>query len=141
MIADHQKFKKRFRQALKIGNREAQIAATKEELKKQIEDVQSGDFLQILALENLGSASKSHDIYRLGRKHGSKRVGRWAQEFANGFADFIGAYSGIVDIIKGAGGPYGEVAYQTLSILLIVSLSRDAEGARSEIAAGGGQQE
>ena len=36
------------------------------------------------------------------------------------FADFVKAYSGIVELLKGAGGVYGSVAYEILSILLIV---------------------
>lgn len=96
-----------------------QVASTKEELNKQIEDVQDG-ISPLVALQSLNDASKSHHVYTEDRKHGTKRVGRCAQEFANGFSQFVAAYSGIVDIVKSAGGPYGEVAYQTLSILLIV---------------------
>jgi hypothetical protein len=117
----HQQFKKRIRHALRIGKKEVQVATTKDELKKQIEEIQIGESLHAVALENLDSASKSRDAYQLEREHGSKRISRWAQEFANGFAEFVSAYSGILDIVKGAGGPYGEVGYQTLSILLIVS--------------------
>lgn len=124
MLKAHQQFRKGIRQALRVGNKEVQVAATKDELKKQIEEIQSGESLRTIALENLDNASKSRDEYQFQREHGSKRVGRWAQEFANGFAEFVGAYSGIIDIIKGAGGPYGEVGYQTLSILLIVVVNK-----------------
>lgn len=111
------------RKALRIGKQEVKIASTKDELNKQIEDVQNGQSHHAIALATLDDASKSHEIYVQGRKQGLKRVGRWAQEFANGFSEFVSAYSGIVDIVQGAGGPYGEVAYQTLSILLIACLS------------------
>jgi hypothetical protein len=111
------------RKALRIGKQEVKIASTKDELNKQIEDVQNGQSPHAIALATLDDASKSHEIYVQDRKQGSKRVGRWAQEFANGFSEFVSAYSGIVDIVQGAGGPYGEVAYQTLSILLIACLS------------------
>ena len=108
------------RKALKIGSGEVQIASTKEELETQIEAVRNRTF-PILALQNLNDAYKAHDVYTEDRKKGPKKVGQWAQDFANGFSEFVGAYSGIVDIVRGAGGPYGEVAYQSLSILLIVS--------------------
>jgi hypothetical protein len=100
------------RKALGIDNSNVHLASTKEELNKQI-----------VAQQNLDQASNSHSVYTENRKHGAKRVGRWAQEFAFGFSAFVSAYSGIVDAVKTAGGPYGEVAYQTLSILLIVSHS------------------
>lgn len=122
VLEAHQKFKKQLRHALRISNKEVQIATTNDELKKQIEEIQNGESIHAVALENLDNASKSRDAYKLEREHGSKRVGRWAQEFANGFAEFFSAYSGILDIMRGAGGPYGEVGYQTLSILLIVGL-------------------
>jgi hypothetical protein len=99
-----------------------QIASTKEQLDKQIEDAKNGLSAPLVALQNLDDASKSRDAYKEDRMHGRKRVGRWVQEFANVFSQFVSVYSGIVDIVKSAGGPYGEVAYQTLSILLIVSL-------------------
>jgi hypothetical protein len=109
--------------ALGIDNNNLHLASTKEELNRQIEEVQDGLSPRLVAQENLDEASKSHDVYTENRKHGAKKVGRWAQEFAIGFSAFVSAYSGIVDAVKTAGGPYGEVAYQTLSILLIVSHS------------------
>ena len=44
-----------------------------------------------------------------------------AQEQANSFAEFVSAYSGLVDVVNTAGEPYSRVAFQTLSVLLIVS--------------------
>lgn len=49
------------------------------------------------------------------RKAGTKTV-----VFANNFANFLQAYSGVVEIMKGADQQYGGIAYGTLSILLIV---------------------
>lgn len=120
MLRTHQKFKRQFRRALKTGNEEVKIAKTEYELKKQIEEIQNGDSLRGGALESLDEASKARKGHQDGRKSGGKRVGRGAQEFVTGFAKFLGAYSSILDIVRGAGGPYGEVGYQTLSILLIV---------------------
>jgi hypothetical protein len=125
VIKAHHQFKKRIQHALRISNKEFQVATTKDELNKQIEEIQNGESLHAVALENLDEASKSRDAYQLDRKHGAKRVGRWGQEFANAFAEFVSAYSGILDIVKGAGGPYGEIGYQTLSILLIVVVNKN----------------
>jgi hypothetical protein len=43
-----------------------------------------------------------------------------AQNFVRAFADFLGAYSGIVELVKGAGQQYGQLAYETLSLFLTV---------------------
>ncbi|TVY38285.1 hypothetical protein LOCC1_G007041, partial [Lachnellula occidentalis] len=114
------------RKALKIGSREQQIASTKEELETQTEAVRDRLCPPLLALQELNDADKAHDVYTEYRKKGPKRVGRWVQDFTSGFSRFVGAYSGMVDIVRGAGGPYGEVAYQTLSILLIVVVNKSA---------------
>lgn len=37
------------------------------------------------------------------------------------FADFLEAYSGIVEIVKQADSQYGGLAYSTVSLLLLVS--------------------
>ncbi|TVY32027.1 hypothetical protein LSUB1_G008432 [Lachnellula subtilissima] len=126
ILKTHQEFKRKLRKALKIGSKEVQIASTKEELETQIEAVRNRLSPPLLALQNLDDADKAHDVYTEYRKKGPKRVGRWAQDFANGFSQFVGAYSGIVDIVRSAGGPYGEVAYQSLSILLIVVVNKSA---------------
>lgn len=88
---------------------------------KQVETARSGTPPGLVALQSLNDASKSRDVYTADRQQGSKRVGKLAQEFTNAFSDFVSAYSGIVDIVKGAGGIYATAAYQTLSIFLIVS--------------------
>ena len=50
-------------------------------------------------------------------------------------------YSGIVDIVKGAGQIYGELAYETLSILFIVCLPRRSHEVEVLRLLGYGQQE
>jgi hypothetical protein len=50
-----------------------------------------------------------------------KKFGRKAQGFVKSFTDFLHAYSGIVELLRGAGQVYSEVAYETLSIFFIVS--------------------
>ena len=49
------------------------------------------------------------------------KVGKATQTFANNFSSFLQAYSGIIEIMKGADQQYGGVAYSALSLLLIVS--------------------
>ena len=49
------------------------------------------------------------------RKAGNKTV-----VFANNFSSFLQAYSGIIEIMKGADQQYGGAAYATLSLFLIV---------------------
>lgn len=104
------------RDDLRINRRDPYIASTKEDLAKQIEATQKGIAPGLVAQQLLDHALKSQDIYTADRQHGSKRVGRWAQEFANSFSEFVSAYSGIVDVVQGAGGIYATAAYQTLSI-------------------------
>ena len=122
VLEAHRQFKKRLRNALRIGNKEVQIASTKDELEKQIEEIQNPESIHTVARKNFDKAVRSRNEYQLEREHGPKKVGRWAQEFASGFARFVATYSGILEIVRRAGGPYGEVGYQTLSILLIVGV-------------------
>ncbi|PQE06025.1 hypothetical protein CJF30_00004962 [Rutstroemia sp. NJR-2017a BBW] len=105
----------------KQAKEEYHIATTKEELNTQVEEIRGGHNARGVALEGLDNAEKTHEAYLHNRQHGPKRVGRWGQEFASTFADFLSAYSGIIDIVKSAGAPYGEIAYQSLSILLVAT--------------------
>ena len=50
-----------------------------------------------------------------------RKVGKKTVVFANNFANFLQAYSGVVEIMKGADQQYGGLAYGTLSLLLVVS--------------------
>ncbi|TVY81584.1 hypothetical protein LSUE1_G003620 [Lachnellula suecica] len=132
VLEAHRHFKAKLRKYLNISGTEIPIASTKEELGIQLEGVQKGIPPASVSLQALENATKSHDLYSQDRRKGMKQAGRRAQEFANGFSQFVSAYSGIVDIVKGAGGPYGEVAYQTLSILLIVVVNKTANDAKIE---------
>lgn len=66
----------------------------------------------------LTHAIEAHHHWRAG---GSGKPGRSLQLFATNLARFLGAYSGIVDVVRHAGGHYAEVAYGTLSLLFFVS--------------------
>lgn len=52
------------------------------------------------------------------------RAGNKAVRFATNFSSFLQAYSGIVEIMKGADQQYGGLAYGTLSLTLIVRAPR-----------------
>ena len=54
------------------------------------------------------------------RKKGLRMFPRLLQSFMTRFADFLEAYSGIVEIVKQADSQYGGLAYSTLSLLLLV---------------------
>ena len=56
------------------------------------------------------------------RGKGAKQISSEIQQFAKTFADFLGCYSQIVDIVKEADTQFGGVAIQTLSLLLVVGL-------------------
>lgn len=115
LLRSHQQFKKKLRTTLRIGKNDVRVASTKEELKQQIEVDP-----RLIAQHILDDTSKAQDNYTVVRKHGRKKSGQRAQKFTKGFSQFVGAYSGIIYFIKTASGPYGEIAYQTLAIFLIV---------------------
>jgi len=56
-----------------------------------------------------------------------KGPGRFVQSFLTSFSSYLEAYSGIVEVVKNGGQPYGQVAYSTLSIFLIVCNSLDLD--------------
>jgi len=96
------------------------VRTTEEGLRKQIEgfDLQA---LKDLATGRIAEAHQGHAKYKNDRKGGARKVGSQVQNFVKVFSDFLGVYSGIVSLVKAAGGPYGELAYESLSILFIVS--------------------
>jgi hypothetical protein len=94
---------------------------TKEDLEKEIAKYDYSN-LKNEAGNILNAAVRVNSTYNRERQEGRKKVGRIAQEFIKSFSEFLGVYSGIVNIMKGAGQIYGEVAYETLSVLFIVCL-------------------
>ncbi|OAP62731.1 hypothetical protein AYL99_01958 [Fonsecaea erecta] len=86
----------------------AQAKGTKEEVERQIED-----------------ARAAHMNWVEGRQTGSRRYGAAFQVFITRFSNFLTAYSGIVEVVKNASAPYGNLAYGTLSLLLIVVVNKN----------------
>ena len=122
---DHQQFKKRLGRFLRRGNRDVPIASTKEELVKLIRYTGAEHSLKLgdLAAEQFEAASKSQDVYKQQRESGIREAGAMFQKGLYAFAQFAASCSSIVEAVSSAAGPYGQVGYQTLSILLIVSSS------------------
>ena len=96
-------------------------AKTKEELEQQITKYQQDDdSLEERAVAAMNGATQSRNKYETNRKSGRKKFGRKAQLFVRHFAEFMQCYSGVIEVLKGAGQMYGIVAYETLSIFLVV---------------------
>ncbi|KIW91001.1 uncharacterized protein Z519_08784 [Cladophialophora bantiana CBS 173.52] len=85
----------------------AQMKFTREDVERQIED-----------------ANTAYINWLQGRRNGSRRFGTAFQAFVTRFSNFLTAYSGIVDVVKNASSPYGNLAYGTLSLLLIVVVNK-----------------
>ncbi|KIY04113.1 uncharacterized protein Z520_00805 [Fonsecaea multimorphosa CBS 102226] len=85
----------------------AQVKDTKEEVERQIDD-----------------ARTAYMSWLEGRQTGSRRYGTAFQVFITRFSNFLTAYSGIVEVVKNASAPYGNLAYGTLSLLLIVVVNK-----------------
>ena len=102
--------------------RGARIPLTKTELEAQINSCDDNySSFRENAISSLSMATKSRAIYKQERQTGVKKFGRKAQGFVKSFTEFLHAYSGIVELLRGAGQVYSEVAYETLSIFFIVS--------------------
>lgn len=98
-----------------------QSTTTKEELEQQILSCEQ-DFntQRNLAFDAINNAADDHNKYQEDRATGVRKIARITQNFFTTFSEFLRAYSGIVELLERAGQGYGEVAYATLSIFLIV---------------------
>jgi len=116
---EHESFKKQVVRALKIGkNPDANLANSKDAIERQISEIQGES---LLVGQEVEGATKALESYQQGRLAGGKKAASSLQRRLNGFAHFVSAFDGLMEKIASAGSPYGEVGYQTLSILLIVS--------------------
>lgn len=125
VIRGRHDFKQKLRGFLRKNHLGDHLPTTKEMLDDELAlyDTDS-DATRGQAIRALSNATKARKNYQLERKTGWKKVGHQAQAFVKTFADFMGVYSGIISLMKGAGQVYGEVAYETLSILFIVRPSQ-----------------
>ncbi|KJX99082.1 hypothetical protein TI39_contig374g00028 [Zymoseptoria brevis] len=114
----HRSFRNQVKQILG-GNLPKHRVTNKDELVDQLR-LMSPEELGDIAHGGMRSAEQQKQSYTDDRKHGPKKVGAAAQRFFKSFADFIEAYSGVAHLVRSAGAPYGEAAFETLSLLLIV---------------------
>jgi hypothetical protein len=101
-----------------------------ERMKIQICDTRQGLDLQLASTSKewseaaytaLDAGLISEEAWKQRRNHGVYKFGANVQKFANNLAKVVDAYSGIVDVVVKAGGPYGSAGYTALSCLLAVS--------------------
>ena len=122
VVRGRDQFKQRLQNVLKKNRGNAEPSKTKEDLEKEIAKYMDYSTLKDEVGTALNAAARVNSTYNRERKEGGKRIGHVAQAFVNSFSEFLGVYSGIVNIMKGAGQIYGEVAYETLSVLFIVRI-------------------
>jgi hypothetical protein len=89
------------------------------DVNQHVQVTKDGLLKQLAGVELHGALSAKSD-WSDDRKHGVGKFGATVQRFANGLSKFMSAYSGIVEAVKNAGGPYGAAGYQAISVLLIV---------------------
>jgi hypothetical protein len=127
IVSGQHEFKQKLRGFLKkhVGGK---LPTTKEMLDEQITNY-GLDYhsTRNAAMDALSDANGAQQSYQRERQTGVKKAGKLTQDFVKTFADFLGVYSGIISLMKGAGSMYGEVAYETLSILFIVGLPTSLE--------------
>ncbi|KAI9858315.1 MAG: hypothetical protein M1813_007590 [Trichoglossum hirsutum] len=116
-------FKQRVRRILGGKRGSHQVPTTREGLQQQIKELDPRQ-LGELADSALRVAGRAHSTYIKERATGAKKMGQRTQNFVRVFADFLGAYSGIVELVRGAGQQYGQLAYETLSLFLSVVVNK-----------------
>lgn len=97
----------------------ADVRITEEGLREQLDSLDRRE-LKAQADVALQNANIVNEKFNEDRQTGSKKVGAQAQSFIESFSGFLNAYSGIISVVRGGGQQYGELAYETLSLLLIV---------------------
>ena len=86
---------------------------------QQFVETANAESLEALLLHSLNEATGQRDKHTSNQRR-IVRIGKATQTFANNFSSFLQAYSGIIEIMKGADEQYGGAAYSALSLLLIV---------------------
>lgn len=89
------------------------------DVNQHVQVTKDGLLKQLAGVKLHGALSAKLD-WTDARQHGVGKFGATVQHFATGLANFMGAYSGVVEAVKNAGGPYGTAGYQAISVLLIV---------------------
>ncbi|KAH8885986.1 hypothetical protein GQ53DRAFT_845121 [Thozetella sp. PMI_491] len=115
---EHESFKRRLKRYLPKDQNGVRIASSNGELREQINYIKRSP--QDQASSELMNAQASHELYTKKRLKGPKRFGRQAQEWITILAEFTEMFSEILEGIAQMGGIYGQIGYQTLSILFWV---------------------
>jgi hypothetical protein len=93
----------------------SQALVTKEDIEKEIERTKEA------IAEEIERAKAANAGWSDARQNGPRKLGSTIQRSITRFANFLTAYSDIVELMKNASSPYGNVAYGTLSLLFIVN--------------------
>ena len=126
VVHEHGDFRRKLRRISGKGGSVVKTYNTKAGLEQQSMELEqnnlSFDSWKQQASTEVANAANAHAIYENQRVTGRRKFGRSISRFIKGFADFLSVYSGIVELVKDAGQVYGSVAYETLSIFLVVGL-------------------
>ena len=117
--SQYESFKERVRNIVGQRNVDGHVKHSKEEIEQQLQELDPRG-LKELGDSTLRDSKSARFSYLEERSKGAKHLGSGLQKFLTSFSNYLAAYSGIVEVVKQAGQPYGQVAYGALSLLLIV---------------------
>lgn len=123
LSGSHDRFRKRLRLALGKGDQTKTVQNTQDGLIRQIEDARNAPLRQLSAVQLVRRASAAHNNYVIDRETGSKRMRNWVQSHTEVLLTFVEKFSKVIEAVATAGGPYSTIAYETLSIMVIVICS------------------
>jgi hypothetical protein len=118
---ESEKLKQMAYKSLKGVDIRSDLQTTQSGLVNQLRGYADPKGVAIAAAGTIEEALQARSHWKAYHSHGYGKFGSTLQRFATSLASFMGAYSGIVNAVKSAGGPYGEAGYQAISVLLIVS--------------------
>lgn len=126
---DHELFKSRIQRSLKVSRRRLDLASSKEEFESCLRKIGEDDSPELgqRAVDEFRIAAGTLLSYEQKRTHGLRGANRALQESLFAVSRFAAAYSNILDAISQSAGPYAQVGYQTMTILLIVSCIHQPE--------------
>ena len=117
-----------FREAFRRTTGDHHLGKTKETV-QQLVDADYGT-VKHQASALISGARWAREDYQLKRSRGGRKIAGSAQDIASRCGEFLGAYSGVVEVVKKAGSFYGEVAYETISVLFIIMLNKSGNDTR-----------
>lgn len=123
MSKEHERFRERLSRVLKGS---FSLASNKQELEQCIRRIgeQSGGSIKLgeRAANEFNIAAERRETFKRQREDGLRGANAVLQESLFAISRFAAAYSSTLEAVSRASGPYGEIGYQTMTILLIVSL-------------------